>query len=279
MTANCTNILSGLGLGLFLVLVGLPNRASAQVVFYGVDTSNDLYTIDPYTQATSLIGNTGASLVEGLAIAPDGWLYATDASGNLISINPSTGVGTLVGSTGKGDIEGLDFMGGTLVGISTGATPTIFSINLSNASTTDLITLQPPGFSNDVARAMAVFDSNTVFISTYSLSSQADLYLANISTGAVTYVGFMAVNVGQFLSMDIGYDGNLFGFDNSGGVWLINQSTAAVTLQGTISGFPFWLDVTTAAIPEPSTNALLLFGAGVLWLVRRRVDRVETGKY
>lgn len=220
------------------------------------------------TQTKSAVGSAGlGSFLEGLAIAPDGALYGTDENGTLFSISTSTGLVTEIGDTGRGDIEALDFSGNTLLGATSGS---IFSIDLGDASTINLFPNFTPGFTTDVPRTMAVVDSNTALIATFSASNQADIYSANLGTGALTYVGLAAVAPGQFLSMDIGTDGKLYGFDNSGNIWLIDQTDAGVTLLGTIPGGAFFLDATVQAVPEPSTWALLLGGSGALWLARRR---------
>jgi hypothetical protein len=109
-------------------LATLPVPADAGPVLYGVTTAptapsspnstapsalnssglSSLYTVDPMTGATTLIGGTGFSHVTGLDFDPiTGTLYgvARDPFGSgtasLITIDPTTGAGTLVGTIGQ----------------------------------------------------------------------------------------------------------------------------------------------------------------------------------
>jgi hypothetical protein len=88
-------------------------------VLYGLDEGCDkLYTINPATGATTLIGNTGLAFPvssAGLAFDSAGNLYAGIAGGllggpsSLYKINPATGAATLVGPIGFKDVSGIRF--------------------------------------------------------------------------------------------------------------------------------------------------------------------------
>ena len=74
----------------------------------GTDTY-ELYTINQTTAATTLVGDTGVTVIDGVAgltFAPDGTLYAA-MNGSLYTLNPLTGAATLVGAIGFSDISGL----------------------------------------------------------------------------------------------------------------------------------------------------------------------------
>jgi len=73
----------------------------------------------------------------------------------------------------------------------------------------------------------------------------------------------LAVNGFQFAAMDFGTNGVLYGLDNDGSEWIIDPTTAGVTLVGNTGG-QFWLDMTAAPVPEPGTITLL--GLGLLAL-------------
>jgi hypothetical protein len=80
-------------------------------ILYGVDESN-LYTIDPATGATTLVGPTGLFNTQaGLAYDPETYvLYLNLGSPNnaLYRVNPSTGLATLVGPNGSTAGSGID---------------------------------------------------------------------------------------------------------------------------------------------------------------------------
>jgi hypothetical protein len=86
-------------------------------ILYGVDGSN-LYTIDPATGATTLVGPTGLfNGRAGLAYDPEtyvlylnlGSAFIAGGPGNaLYRVNPSTGLATLVGPNGSTAGSGID---------------------------------------------------------------------------------------------------------------------------------------------------------------------------
>src|ERR1700751_4181632 len=166
-------VLAGL---LGLLLTGAMASARAGPLAYAVDTNENLggnsslYSVDVTTGTATLIGSTGVQFLEGLARNPTtGKLYGTDFLGNLYSISSTTGAATLIGtpspfggSTGRGDIEGLDFDGSALLGSTFGGgAPTIFSIDLTTAATTNIVTAN---VSTGAVRSMAVLNPTTVLI-------------------------------------------------------------------------------------------------------------------
>jgi streptogramin lyase len=80
--------------------------ASAIPILFGTsDSIRALYTIDPATGMTALVGPTrpfpGAEAIEfhGVAFAAYGTLFGTGGSTSLYRIDPATGVTTLIGPT------------------------------------------------------------------------------------------------------------------------------------------------------------------------------------
>ena len=67
-------------------------------VMYGIDSTN-LYTIDPATQAMTIVGAHGINVfsMTGLAVTPAGAIYATGYNGHVYTIDASTGAATDLG--------------------------------------------------------------------------------------------------------------------------------------------------------------------------------------
>ena len=223
--------------------------------------------MDFATATATLVGNTGVSLMEGLAFSPGGTLYGTDSSGRLYSINTSTAAATQIGTTGQGDIEGLDFVGNTLVGSTFGSSPSsFFSIDIATAATT-LITSANVG----VVRSLTDVDSNTALVINGSIGSEQSTFV-NLTTGAITPIGPLNSVSGFIVAEDLGTDGVLYGLDSAGNAYSIDGTTGVSTLIGD-TGNQFFLDlsipVAATATPEPSTFVLLA-GAGLVFAGLRK---------
>jgi hypothetical protein len=93
-----------------------------QVFYLANQTNPDLYVLDPLTGATTLIGDTGISLITALDVDPSGTLWGIDFSGTaqLVVIDKSTAAAIAVGNSVSG-IQGMGFdAGGVLYGANTG---------------------------------------------------------------------------------------------------------------------------------------------------------------
>jgi hypothetical protein len=80
-------------------------------VYYASDATS-LYTIDPSTGASTLIGPFGTSSMIDIAVNPDGEMYGHDiGTDSIYQIDPSTGAATLIGPTGYNAnyAQGMDF--------------------------------------------------------------------------------------------------------------------------------------------------------------------------
>ncbi len=84
---------------------------------YAIDSSFNLYSINPANGAATLIGPTGFSFVNGFLgeSANSGTLYAAN-SPDLYTLSTSNGTATLVGGTGGAELGALLLEGGTLYG-------------------------------------------------------------------------------------------------------------------------------------------------------------------
>ena len=106
-----------------MVITGLTFHANGTLYGAGHNAMgvfpSELYTIDPATGVSTLIGPIGFDNVGALEFGPNGILYGGVGSplggggppaGDLITIDPATGVGTSVGPTGFPGISGLSFV-------------------------------------------------------------------------------------------------------------------------------------------------------------------------
>jgi hypothetical protein len=135
------------------------SRVQAQEVLYGASGSNgvagNLYIIDPYTAAATLVGPITNSVggggigITGLAFDPlSGLLYGITSNGTggntlasrLVIINPETAVATVVGPLGFANSDISFRSDGTLYGYEAGGTTTgnrsMTTINLSTGAAT-----------------------------------------------------------------------------------------------------------------------------------------------
>jgi hypothetical protein len=85
---------------------------------WGVGYDSNLYSINQYTGAATLVGPDNIGFVAGMGGDDNGNLYA-GGSGNIFSINTGTGAGTAIGSGQGYSISGdLEFVGSTMYGTS-----------------------------------------------------------------------------------------------------------------------------------------------------------------
>ncbi len=119
--------------------------------FYG-STATDLYTIDPSTGVSTLVGNFGTTLMIEIAINMDGEMYGHDiGTDSIYSIDMGTGTATLIGPTGYSAnyAQGMDFDNddGTLyIFLYEGSGANVFgTVNLGTGAVTPLAVSAPLG--------------------------------------------------------------------------------------------------------------------------------------
>jgi outer membrane protein assembly factor BamB len=97
--------------GLAPSLDGLAFQPGTDTLFGLAQWCGGLYTVDPASGKTELVGATGISgnVLAGLAFGPDGGLFAA-TGGFLYSIDPLTGQADVIGSTGLRNVSGLVFL-------------------------------------------------------------------------------------------------------------------------------------------------------------------------
>ncbi len=270
--------------GLLIALSGMTRSAGAQtapIVGYGSNSAGEIHLIDLET-GTSLssfvasidpTGSIGVAL-QGLAIDTFGTtLYGSDQNGLLYSIDIATKTTSLIGDTVLGGIEAMDFNfnGEELWVTDFDNFPVvkIHSVNTSDASTTLVQTLHPPGFIGGAVRAMTADTTKDVWIANDSFpamefrSVDTDILKAPPVTN-VTKIGSLDNDTNPFpfpppatenpkiTGMDRATDGVLYGLSNDGGVYIINQdpsidetTTPRLSLRGNTGGHA-WLGLAIA---------------------------------
>ncbi|BAZ47538.1 hypothetical protein NIES4103_01390 [Nostoc sp. NIES-4103] len=240
---------------------------------FGVDTNSSLYSIDLGSGNATLIGNTGVFL-EGIAIDQSGNLFGTDIGGELYSLDSSNGSSALIGGTGLGNIEALDFLGNTLLGVDFNSTPTVYAINVTDASVTTVTT---SATTIGAVRSGTVLDNNTLLVRSDEDgfgNSGNFLHTFDLTTGATSLIGNLT-NITA--ALDFASDGNLYGLRDNGEVVVIDPSNASETVIGN-TGNQFWLGLAATSqpsvtVPEPSSAlSLLVLGSlgGGFVLKRKR---------
>jgi hypothetical protein len=113
-------------------LYGLQNTGGATSV--GPDS---LVRINTATGATTVIGATGFTGLQGLAISADGTAYGWDIGAGLVTIDLATGAASDVSAAGAGgDIQTLAFSPG---GVLYGGRSSLFTIDTSSGDTTFVV--------------------------------------------------------------------------------------------------------------------------------------------
>lgn len=208
------------------------------------DGSNNLYTVDPDTAATALVGAFGgvASQVTGLAWHK-GVLYCSDdATDSLCSINTSTGAATRIGTFGVIRPRSLCSHQGVLYGL--------FKVGSNNTELHEINTS-----TGDATRIGEVFTGTGRGMASrsgvlYALRADDDaLYSVNTSTAAAIKIGTglgsgisapsgMAIHEGALYACDAS-TGNLYSVDESSGTAEEIGSLGVGTPKGLASNAPY----------------------------------------
>jgi len=198
------------------LLVGVLNPSmdglafNAAGVLFGLKEGGDqLYTIDPATAATTLVGNTGVAVNAngngGLAFDASGNLFAALADGggspsSLYRIDPATGTATLIGPIGFNGVTGLSFQaaalaagvtitqsGGSTMVAEGGATDT-YTVVLNTAPTGNVTITLSPGTQLSVAPAVLTFTPATWNVpQTVTVNAVDDAIAEGPHSGVITH--------------------------------------------------------------------------------------------
>ena len=221
-----------------------------QDVFYMINSSRELYLVNPATGVATLKGTlTGTSLTfTGLAFDPyTQTLYGcTGSNGQVWRINPSTLVATTFGGTSSNQLSGLEFdaIGRRLLALA------------DNAGGTVLLNVSPTGAQSVIGALGAnIIDCNGLAVhpltgDIHTIDATTDnLLRLNRTTGAATVVGStfgmfgasygMSVRVGAPLcGADFNADGSVDGDDVIAffGAWDLGQIAADINRDGSTDG-------------------------------------------
>jgi hypothetical protein len=100
------------------------------------DGNGVVYTINPTTVASTVVGNLGFTTTADINGDASGHLYIINNSNeSLYSVSRTTGAGSLIGPGTYGDIDGMAFTNGTMYAMERFGTG-IYALDLSNGSST-----------------------------------------------------------------------------------------------------------------------------------------------
>lgn len=270
---------------LALAAVFVPRLLLAQVTLYvtsGGGNLSSLYTVDPQTAQTTLIGpvmldGTTQLTITALAFQPGtGVLFGVSGSEyspsrQLLTINTATGHATSLGTIGSGNTQNASDISfasdGTLYGWTTRGGPLV-SINTGSAARTVI----GSATNGTQGNGLTFTPDGTLYLA--GPTDPGDLYTVDRNTGNITSVATLSnipLNFGSRINaMASDPNGVLYATGAGSGHQLvtINRTTGAMTVVGT---FSFEADALAfTAIPEPSVSGLLGLGLLLGWVLHRR---------
>lgn len=251
---------AGAGLALSLSAAGV-----AASVLYGVTgaggSPSSLYTIDPLTGDTTLIGATGFNEIVSIDFDPvSGLLYGISNLNNLVTINTMTGVATAVAAAPSFKSPDMTFTSdGTLYTWSEPGPDNLNSVDLGTGVATEI-------GSNPLSTYQMGLDANSADV-IYGKSANS-LFTVDSVTGATTDVGIIA---GGDLDNILAFDefDNLFSFERGVGLFGIDIGALTASFIGSADGVNF-AALAFAPVPVPAALPLLVTAIGGLGFMRRR---------
>ncbi len=245
ISAASTVAITGLATGDRFVGIDLRPKDNK---IYGVTLSNQIYTVDELTGATSLVAALSSAVIN-------------PSLGYGIDFNPVADFGT------GPSLRLLSTAGANLaINASTGL--------VGNAANTIASGFSGAAYSNSSPLPTAAPASTALY---YINSNSDTLQMASsaFNTPTITTVGALGVDVLKASGFELLADGSAFaalnvddGSSLLSGIYSINLGTGAATLLGSYNGTLSGL--TVSAVPEPQTWALLAGGLLALGFVARR---------
>lgn len=272
-------------------LIGLTAAVMAvapahAVTLYGVDEVNNLIRFDSRTPGVTLssvaIRGLGGSSLLGIDFrVRDGFLYGLTDNNRVFRINYNTGATSLVSNVAlTGSNFAFDF------------NPTNTNLRIvSNDNSNYVLRFNPapitlvPGINvayaagttgvidPDIVSAGYTNNDNLAGTGTtlFVLDSANDILATqNAATGVLTRVGALGVNIGARTSFDITGTANNAFVQAGNTLYRINLTSGALTSIGNTDRTLFGL---SAAVPEPSTWAMMMIGFGAVGAAARSSRR------
>ena len=251
--------------------------------FYAVDETSNLITFSSKAPGTTLssvaiTGLTGSSLLAMDYRVKDGTIYGLSDDYRVFKINPTTGAATLFDTlalTGSNFAFDFNPTNNNLRIVSNNNTNYVRNFTTNTLIQGANVAYGPgplSGFDPDITAAGYTFNDKNPMTGTtlFVIDSRNDvLATQNAATGVLTRVGALGTNLGARTSFDIVTSGTTnTGFVQSADwFYSINLGTGALTQIGQTDRSLFAL---TAAVPEPSSWAMMIAGFGLVGAASRR---------
>lgn len=278
--ADMNKILASLTL-ISAVAVAAP--ASAATLF-AVDEVNNIVQYDSTNpgvtiSSVAIAGVSGSSILAMDFRIADGKIYALTDDYRLFSVNPFTGATTLKDTLAlSGTNFAFDFnpVNTNLRIVSNDDTNYVYNFTTNTLVPGANVAYGVGPAAKDITAAGYLNNDNDILTGTtlYVLDSRNDLLATqNPTTGVLTQVGALGIDIGARTSFDILTTGSLNEtfIQNGTGLYSIDLTTGTTTLLGNSDRALFAM--TAIAIPEPTTWAMVIAGFGLVGGALRRKQR------
>jgi hypothetical protein len=247
--------------------------AAQGATVWGAASNGNLYTVDPFSGATTLVGAMGVVMFD-IAYSPTFGLMGISGGpiSSLYSINPLTGAATLIGTTGV-FVNAATFSpdGLTLYAAGGPAVRSLYSINVASGAATLIGTDVGANLYTSAGDLAFASNGNLYVTSTGAAGGNNFLYLINPANGDGTRIGAgTGIGFPQVYGL-VAIGNTMFGFTASTQqVITIDVATGKGAKGPNYGGGQFYGTATDA--PEPPTLPLLSLGLAALaaWSMRPR---------